>query len=141
MKPHLYMNGEFLNRYQHVDTSYNLFGVINHYGSLSYGHYTSVVKNPFSKKWFKYDDDKVMEVQESQIAKEHAYILFYIRKDVEEKHLDDIMPKTSTVFPGKPVRTSQGKGYELGAKQDADEKTYYVKIRDNAYEVPVSKFV
>jgi len=42
---------------------------------------------------------------ESQITKEHAYILFYIRKDVEDKNISDIFPRSETIFPGKPVTT------------------------------------
>jgi ubiquitin C-terminal hydrolase len=54
MRPYL-ADAKFLDQ-QEVSTQYDLFGIIYHFGSLSYGHYLSVVKNPFSKKWFKYDD-------------------------------------------------------------------------------------
>jgi hypothetical protein len=39
-----------------ISCQYDLFGVINHYGSLSYGHYVSVTKNPYDGLWYKYDD-------------------------------------------------------------------------------------
>jgi hypothetical protein len=68
-----------------ASTKYNLTGIINHYGSLTYGHYISVVKNPFSGKWYQYDDQNRKELNESQITKENAYILFYQRKDVDKK--------------------------------------------------------
>lgn len=47
---------------------------------------------------------------EEQIQKEAAYILFYIRKDVQAKSsLDEIFPHiTRDMFPGKPVTTENG---------------------------------
>jgi len=30
-----------------ISTQYDLVGVINHYGSLSFGHYVSMSKNPY----------------------------------------------------------------------------------------------
>jgi ubiquitin C-terminal hydrolase len=75
-----------------VPTTYNLFGVINHHGSLTFGHYISVVKNPYSGKWYTYDDQRRIEIQESQLIKENAYILFYIRSDVNHKDLGDLFP-------------------------------------------------
>jgi hypothetical protein len=90
--------------------------VINHYGSLTYGHYVSICKNPYDAKWYKYDDQHRIQIPESQIAKESAYILFYIRKDVISKSLNEIFPSINQVFPGKPIQTKYGDGYVLGEK-------------------------
>lgn len=79
-------------RSQDISCHYDLCGIINHYGSLTYGHYVSINKNPYDGKWYKYDDQFRIEIPESQIAKENAYILFYIRKDVLDKKLSDIFP-------------------------------------------------
>lgn len=54
--------------------------------------------------------------------------MFYVRKDVEAKQLIDLFPKADAMFPGKPVLTANGRGFILGAKKDASQKTYYVKI-------------
>jgi len=53
---------EFLSKID-VSCSYNLTGIINHYGSLTYGHYTSFVRNPYSQEWFKYDDQNRIPIQ------------------------------------------------------------------------------
>ena len=45
-----------------IESKYNLHGTINHYGSISAGHYTCQVKNPFDKKWYLYDDNECHEV-------------------------------------------------------------------------------
>ena len=76
----------------------------------------SINKNPYNGKWYKYDDQFRIEIPESQIAKENAYILFYIRKDVIDKKLSDIFPSINQIFPGKPVQTKFGEGFVLGAK-------------------------
>ena len=68
-----------------IESKYNLHGTINHYGSMSAGHYTSCARNPFDKKWYLYDDHACHEITDSSIEKESAYILFYIRQDVPAK--------------------------------------------------------
>ena len=88
---------------QDISCQYDLCGIINHYGSLTYGHYVSINKNPYDGNWYKYDDQFRIQIPESQIAKESAYILFYIRKDVLVKKLSDIFPSINQIFPGKPV--------------------------------------
>lgn len=65
-----------------VELNYDLYGIINHFGSLHFGHYTSTVKNLTDNKWYQYDDSSRTLIQEDHIQKEAAYILFYIRKDV-----------------------------------------------------------
>jgi ubiquitin C-terminal hydrolase len=66
-----------------ISQQYDLYGVINHYGNLHFGHYISIVKNPSDGLWYKYDDSQRTLLQEEQLQKDFAYILFYIRKDVE----------------------------------------------------------
>lgn len=56
-------------------------------GTLGNGHYTSNVRNPFTRKWYVYDDHTVTEVAETSMQKEHAYLLFYVRKDMQGKGL------------------------------------------------------
>jgi ubiquitin C-terminal hydrolase len=62
---------------------YDLYGIINHYGSLSFGHYISTIKNFDENQWYQYDDSHRTQISEDQIQKEAAYILFYVRKDLQ----------------------------------------------------------
>jgi len=41
---------------QGIEQKYDLYGIINHYGSMNFGHYTSIVKSPQDGQWRKYDD-------------------------------------------------------------------------------------
>lgn len=71
-------------RNQQPPFRYKLYGVANHFGNLSTGHYTSYVhKANDSKKtrnWCYFDDAKVTyNVKESQVLNKNAYCLFYQR--------------------------------------------------------------
>lgn len=46
---------------------YNLYGIVNHYGSLQGGHYTAVVKDSFRKVWNTFDDSKTSPIDESRV--------------------------------------------------------------------------
>ncbi|XP_024028394.1 ubiquitin carboxyl-terminal hydrolase 8 isoform X2 [Morus notabilis] len=56
---------------------YNLYAIINHYGSTFGGHYTAFVRH--NGKWYEFDDDKVHYVTEESIKTSAAYVLFYRR--------------------------------------------------------------
>ena len=58
---------------------YNLYGVINHQGSLDFGHYYSYIKNINNDNiWTKFDDIYVSNIG-TNIDNLHSYILFYIK--------------------------------------------------------------
>jgi ubiquitin carboxyl-terminal hydrolase 8 len=62
---------------------YDLFGVCNHIGGVSGGHYTAFVKNS-ANKWLHFDDESVMEVGtpiDRNIITPMAYCLFYRKKN------------------------------------------------------------
>ena len=57
---------------------FNLFGLINHFGSLNFGHYTAICKNSINNKWYIFNDSVVEEIDdESDIVTNNAYLLFY----------------------------------------------------------------
>jgi ubiquitin C-terminal hydrolase len=63
---------------------YNLFGIINHYGTYDCGHYTSFGKNPNNNKWYKFDDSNVSEIlDENNLITKNAYCLFYKNDSTE----------------------------------------------------------
>lgn len=114
-----------------VEQSYDLYAMINHYGSLSFGHYISIVKNFQDGKWYKYDDSTRSEVPESQIQKDFAYILFYVRKDVlAKKHLEEILPSIKDLFPGKPVQLAGGNAFVLGEEAGGQIRVQFEKGKD-----------
>lgn len=73
-----YLSG-FPTRNQEPPFRYKLYGVANHYGNLTTGHYTSYVYKR-GKGWCYFDDAKVSEkCKESQVMNKNAYCLFYQR--------------------------------------------------------------
>ena len=60
------------------DLVYDLYGTIEHTGTLSSGHYTANCFNSVKNKWMHFDDRKVTDVDDSsKIVSENAYVLFY----------------------------------------------------------------
>ena len=59
--------------------TYDLYAVIEHYGSLGGGHYIAYCKNNLSDKWFKFDDNKVTYIVDIKdvIDKRNCYMFFY----------------------------------------------------------------
>jgi len=62
------------------DTKYELMGIINHFGKISGGHYTSNVK--VDDKWYNFDDTKTSIIDNPVTP--NAYVLFYINKNKEK---------------------------------------------------------
>ncbi|BFZ59661.1 hypothetical protein YB2330_000675 [Saitoella coloradoensis] len=62
---------------------YDLFGVVNHFGGLGGGHYTSYTKNFHDGKFYNFDDSHVSPVDEDRIVTPAAYLLFYRRRSSE----------------------------------------------------------
>jgi ubiquitin C-terminal hydrolase len=75
-----------------IPAIYDLFGVVNHYGRLGFGHYTAFARrwdeNGMDKDWALFDDSSVHSVGEQgpntrghdAIVGPAAYVLFYRRR-------------------------------------------------------------
>lgn len=72
-------------------SSYDLFAVSNHQGSIAAGHYMAVCKAtspPGSKEkeqWYCFNDVSVKKLAASAVPSSNAYLLCYYRKDAEAK--------------------------------------------------------
>lgn len=60
---------------------YELFGVVNHMGSINFGHYTAFCKNFLDNDWYCFDDSTVSHINKDNVVSKAAYILFYSRKE------------------------------------------------------------
>ena len=114
---------------------YDLYGVINHYGSINSGHYTAIIKNK-EKKWIMCNDSHVYEIEEKRVMHSNAYILFYISKESpynfdyirkmkslmnsivseqnDKKNKKFMMTKDMNYFRYEPVRIDMKTKYNLG---------------------------
>jgi len=69
---------EILDLTKYDSYKYQLYGIINHSGSVYGGHYTCFIKNQ-NKKWYHYNDTIVKECAIKEICSPRAYCLFYRR--------------------------------------------------------------
>lgn len=53
----------FCNLGRQKDAVYELFAVVNHFGSLLSGHYTAYCKNYLTNKWYEFNDARVTSVR------------------------------------------------------------------------------
>jgi ubiquitin carboxyl-terminal hydrolase 8 len=58
---------------------YELYGICNHVGSITGGHYYANVKNA-NNKWYEFNDATVKEISESTVKTPATYCLFYRKK-------------------------------------------------------------
>lgn len=67
-----------------VPAYYDLFGVVNHYGRMGFGHYTSFARrwtmDSIDDDWALFDDSSVRGVSKDQVVSPAAYVLFYRRR-------------------------------------------------------------
>jgi ubiquitin carboxyl-terminal hydrolase 4/11/15 len=74
--------------------NYDLFAVANHMGSMGFGHYTAYAKNHFTGLWYDFDDSNVTKVSPDDVISKSAYVLFYRKKNMENKvKLKDLYEK------------------------------------------------
>lgn len=59
---------------------YDLYGIVEHFGSLNSGHYVALCKN--LGRWIEYDDETLSAAE--KIVNNSAYLLFYKRKEIEQ---------------------------------------------------------
>jgi len=60
---------------------YDLFCVINHEGAMDTGHYTNFAR--YADEWYRFDDDKVTHSTLSQVLSSTAYLLFYVKRNLD----------------------------------------------------------
>ena len=133
--------------------SYDLYGVVNHYGGINSGHYIAIVKN--GNRWLTCDDSNVYEIEENRVMNSNAYILVYILnekiedydkyynnlKDImdniieDEKHFIEIK-KSKNFYEGEPVKTDYGEGYVMN---DSLQNDKYVRVKLEYFYISVIK--
>jgi ubiquitin carboxyl-terminal hydrolase 4/11/15 len=60
---------------------YRLYAVVNHSGTLNFGHYTAYARvgEDVERPWYHFNDATVTPANESEVISKAAYILFYER--------------------------------------------------------------
>ena len=95
-----------------VNCEYELFGICNHIGSLTGGHYTAYAKN--NGEWYYYDDPIVCKEDNIEnINLSDAYVLFYKQKGNESINWNEVYNKEFVEYEGM---------YEKETKEENKEK-------------------
>lgn len=58
---------------------YDLYGVCNHYGNVSGGHYTAIV-NVQGEEWLHFNDTQIVNISSTDVLTPYAYCLFYRKR-------------------------------------------------------------
>jgi len=61
--------------------TYDLIGVVNHFGTMEAGHYVASTKDLEKDAWFTFDDEEAKRVRPSSIIRKTAYILYFVLRD------------------------------------------------------------
>ena len=56
---------------------YNLYGVVNHSGTLISGHYTACCRHPYTDEWYEYNDSSVHPVTRDNVNSGEGYVFFF----------------------------------------------------------------
>ena len=79
-------------------SKYDLYGIVNHTGSLSSGHYTAMCCIDDENHWCIFNDHRVIPVPTDEVSKcaaecaRSCYVLFYKRKDTRTANLINYAP-------------------------------------------------
>ena len=68
---------------ENKNLDYKLYGVINHFGNISFGHYNSLIKLNDIKKWVCFDDKNVTQLDKELHKISNAYILIYQLNNID----------------------------------------------------------
>lgn len=61
---------------------YRLYGVVNHHGDLSGGHYTALCRHPSSSDWRCFNDSTVSQ-HAGRVCTADGYLFFYTKRNFD----------------------------------------------------------
>lgn len=62
---------------------YDAYGVVQHFGTLTGGHYTALIRTDPRGHWMEYNDKIVRDFDSRYVQSAAAYLLFYVRSNVQ----------------------------------------------------------
>jgi hypothetical protein len=96
---------------------YDLFAVVNHFGSSGAGHYVTYALNRANNRWYCMDDSRVYEIDRSRVIGNSAYMLFYQRRGLTKDGYLDFLPPDVRERAGRDLGPEERR---LLKEQDAD---------------------
>lgn len=68
-----------------LNSTYNLYGTVNHFGNMNGGHYTANVLHA-NDSWYNMNDSQCSEIDESKVNNSSIYIAFYYKDNVDKNN-------------------------------------------------------
>lgn len=62
---------------------YDAYGVVQHFGTLTGGHYTALIRGNVRGQWMEFNDKVVSNFDPRNVVSAAAYLLFYVRSNVQ----------------------------------------------------------
>ncbi|KAM4611591.1 ubiquitin carboxyl-terminal hydrolase 33-like [Polymixia lowei] len=129
------------------NVKYELYGMVNHIGSLRGGHYTATIQSNENQIWYEFDDSYVSEAHEQPFAKgdtyksQSAYLLIY-RRVQEPEHLicDETRPEEhppSDEEESRPSETTallEHNGEEMEQNEEDEQDIIYISMESEGEE-------
>jgi hypothetical protein len=107
-------------------TVYQLYGVVNHSGSLGFGHYTANCYNSVKDAWITFNDSSVYKLENESPISNEAYVLFYKRKDIPFEITNfDFYRKVATPIIAEVTKKEEKKKEDI---KEPKQETMEVKL-------------
>lgn len=108
---------------------YDLYSIIVHHGTFGSGHYIAYLWSPDNASWFEMNDSHTKPTTPDNIHKQSAYMLFYLRRDVNSRLKDvdslDMIADTLSSVSSVPMNTPFKNSNSL-------DETYYSSPADSS---------
>ena len=89
---------------------YDLYSIIVHHGTFGSGHFLAYIWSPVNESWFEMNDSHVKPTTPEVVYRQSAYMLFYLRRDVNQRMKDldslDLIADTLSSVSSVHVKTS-----------------------------------
>jgi len=82
LQPYIDSSDMYNNNSDNNDYSYDLYGVVCHFGGVSSGHYTAYTKHVNTGEWHYYNDETVLTRTPQEEDFSNGYVLFYQRRSI-----------------------------------------------------------
>ncbi|XP_047043625.1 uncharacterized protein LOC124647794 [Lolium rigidum] len=101
---------------------YDLYGVVEHLGESSKGHYVCYIRSS-ETDWYLFNDEKVMQLSEDKVLDSKAYLLFYVKQG-SSPWFSTLLEEKNTLLLGYLQELADKGLNEDGVSIDSDKGSY-----------------
>ncbi|KAM0824974.1 hypothetical protein ACQ4PT_069869 [Festuca glaucescens] len=101
---------------------YDLYGVVEHLGNSSKGHYVCYIRSS-ETDWYLFNDEKVMKLSEDRVLDSKAYLLFYVKQG-SSPWFSTLLEEKNALLLGYLQELAEKGLNEDGVSIDSDKGSY-----------------